>query len=705
MRALEPAETGRLDCRGFWIAYEVFGETTGRPLLLLPTWLAHMRHWRFQVPYFARHGFRVITYDHAGYGLAGPVDDVRAHAPDLVVDQAIDLLDHLGVERADVIGLSRGASLGFNLAARYPDRVGRYIAIGCGVDPAVVPDAGFIEDKHADFWVDRPFEESRKKRDGNFRLGHWPEFVGLHMNDVFTEPHSTRGVELLNEWSLMHKPEVQVQANWNASLQPALNGRQQLELARCPVLLLYGSEDVLTPPAIGRRIVELRSDFAMTVYEGSGHAPNAREPVRANLDMARFLGDRGPSTWRRAASRPKRALFLSSPIGLGHALRDLAIADELRHLVPGVEIDWLTQSPVTNVLEQRGERVHPLSKQLAGESKHIETEMGGEHDLRVFQAFRRMDEILVANFMVFHDVVKDGDYDLWIGDEAWDVDHFLHENPELHTSPFAWLTDFVGWLPMPPDPDGREAFLTTDYNAEMLEHVERFPRVRDAAIFVGNPQDIPPDAFGPGLPAIREWTEQHYVFPGYIQYFDPRSFDRAGLRERFGFKPDECVALATVGGTSVGTSLLKRVIAAYPFAKELIPNLRFIVVAGPRIDLASLPKIDGIEYRTYVHHLYEMLAAVDIALVQGGLSTTMELVAAQRPFLSFPLQGHFEQNRLVPYRLRNYGVPDEAIVDFACASPETIAQRLASSLQTPARYKPIEQGGARRAAERLAALL
>ena len=55
-----------------------------------------------------------------------------------------------------------------------------------------------------------------------------------------------------------------------------------------------------------------------------------------------------------------------------------------------------------------------------------------------------MDEILVANFMVFHDVVQDEPYDLWIGDEAWDVDHFLHENPELKTAAYAWLTDFVG---------------------------------------------------------------------------------------------------------------------------------------------------------------------------------------------------------------------------------------------------------------------
>ena len=84
-------------------------------------------------------------------------------------------------------------------------------------------------------------------------------------------------------------------------------------------------------------------------------------------------------------------------------------------------------------------------------------------------------------------------YDLWIGDEAWELDYYLHENPEQKRAAYVWLTDFVGWLPMA-DGGEREAFLTADYNAEMIEHIERFPRVRDRAIFVGNPDDIVPGA-------------------------------------------------------------------------------------------------------------------------------------------------------------------------------------------------------------------
>ena len=96
---------------------------------------------------------------------------------------------------------------------------------------------------------------------------------------------------------------------------------------------------------------------------------------------------------------------------------------------------------------------------------------------------------------------------------AWDLDYFLHENPELKSAAYAWLTDFVGWLPMP-DGGEREAFLTADYNAEMIEQIARYRRIRDRAIFVGDPEDIVPDRFGVDLPLIRDWTERHFRFAG-----------------------------------------------------------------------------------------------------------------------------------------------------------------------------------------------
>jgi predicted glycosyltransferase len=412
-----------------------------------------------------------------------------------------------------------------------------------------------------------------------------------------------------------------------------------------------------------------------------------------------------PGAREATAHRPngrRRALFVSSPIGLGHARRDVAIAKELRRLVPDLAVDWLAQDPVTRVLEREGERVHPMSRHLANESSHIESE-SAEHDLHCFQAWRRMDEILCANYMVFHDLVREERYDLWVGDEAWEVDYYLHEHPSEKRAPYAWMTDFVGWLPME-DGGPHEAFLTADYNAEMVEHIAAHPEVRDRALFVGNPGDIVPDRLGPELPAIRDWTEAHFDFAGYVTGFDPVDYrDRERLRAELGYRPGEQVCLVTVGGSGVGESLLRKVMAAYPAAKERVPGLRMIVVAGPRIDPSSLPAADGLQVCRYVHDLYRHLAACDLAVLQGGLTTAMELTANKRPFIYFPLAHHFEQNLHVHHRLERHRAGRR--MEFDESEPEDIAAAIGDEIGREVDYRDVETDGAARAAKRIAELL
>jgi UDP-N-acetylglucosamine:LPS N-acetylglucosamine transferase len=314
-----------------------------------------------------------------------------------------------------------------------------------------------------------------------------------------------------------------------------------------------------------------------------------------------------------------------------------------------------------------------------------------------------MDEILLSNFMVFHDLVRDEAYDIWIGDEAWELDYYLHENPEQKHAAYVWLTDFVGWLPMP-DGGAHEAFLTADYNAEMIEHIARFPHVRDRAIFVGNESDIVPDAFGPELPLIRDWTREHYSFAGYVTGFDPSDFaDRARLRHELGYRDDEQICIVTVGGSGVGGHLLRRVIEAFPEAKRRVPSLRTIVVTGPRIDPDLFAKHEGLEVRGFVPELYRHLAACDLAIVQAGLTTCMELTATGRPFLYVPLRHHFEQNFHVRHRLNQYGAG--RLLDFDQARPEVIADMITHEIERPVDYAPVESDGATHAATLIAELL
>jgi pimeloyl-ACP methyl ester carboxylesterase len=540
---------------------------------------------------------------------------------------------------------------------------------------------------------------------------HWkqdyPEFAEWFISRCLPEPHSTKWIEDGVGWALDTDPKTLIATALGAWLR---DRRQLRDLARnlnCPVLVIHGDRDRITPPRDGRALARIGGG-KLEVVRGAGHFPHARKPVQVNLALRDLCEEafgrprtpRDPTVYR-PDGRP-RALYVSSPIGLGHAQRDVAIARELRRLHPDLQIDWLAQHPVTRVLDAEGELIHPASAHLANESRHIESE-SAEHDLHCFQALRRMDEILAANFMLFHDLVREQRYDLWIGDEAWELDYYLHENPREKRVPFVWLTDFVGYLPMD-DGDEREGFLTADYNSDMIEHIADHPQVRDRAIFVGDPDDIVPERFGPGLPAIRAWTEQHFSFAGYITGFDPAVFaDREALRAELGYDREERVCVVTVGGSGVGMSLLQRVVASFAEAKQLVPALRMIVVAGPRIDPSTLPAADGLEIHAYVHNLYRHLAACDLAIVQGGLTTAMELTANRRPFIYFPLRHHFEQNFHVRHRLERYGAGRR--MDFDDSPPEAIANAIAEEIGRDVSYRPVAGGGAARAAALIAELL
>jgi predicted glycosyltransferase len=313
-----------------------------------------------------------------------------------------------------------------------------------------------------------------------------------------------------------------------------------------------------------------------------------------------------------------------------------------------------------------------------------------------------MDEVLIANFMIFQDAVEQGGYDLVIADEAWDIDHFWHEHPELKKAKLAWFTDFVGYLPMPSGGE-REAFLTTDYNAEMIEHIERHPGVRDRAIFVGEAEAIIPRSFGENLPEMRDWVPKHFDFAGYIIGEHPQSFgNRADLRESLGYKRDELVCIVTVGGSGIGGHLIKRILQSWPTVAAKLPELRMIVVAGPRIDPRAFNVPPGVEMHAFVPNLDRHLAACDLALVQGGLTTCMELTAAGTPFIYFPLKNHFEQNFHVAHRLDLYGAGRR--MEFETSTPDMIADAIVAVLKAPVNYKPVEAGGAARAARMLADL-
>lgn len=617
---VQPVREGFVENNGVKSWYAQFGES-GPWLAFAPIYQIATSHiLRGVLPWLSQH-FRVAVMDLRGNGKSDRPTRQEDYHFDLYYGDFVAVLDALGIERTAVVGKSATAMTAIRLAAEQPRRVSHLITIGGWVsmkftDPAQL--AG-VEKAHAKMRED------------------WAGHMDSFFSAVFTEPHSTKPYEDAVLWNGANTNGETVAMGRNGWI-----GTDVLALARrvrCPTLVIHGDGDKIVPHAQGETIANAIPGARLLTVEGGGHLQAVRDPVMLAHAVRDFVGAQpAKSTWVRGMARKPRALFVSSAIGLGHVQRDLAIAREMRKHRPDLQIDWFTVHPASTYLEREGERVHPICRRLANESRHFESR-AGEHDLQAFFALRTMDELMAVNFMVFCDLLKEEHYDLVIGDEAWDVDYHFHENPELKRQPFVFLTDFLGCLPME-EGNEREAFLCADRNADDLEHVERFPWIRDRAIFVGNVEDTPEVPFGPGLPIIRDWAKKNFAFTGYALPFDPKSVaDTEALRAKHGYRAGEKLVIAAVGGTAVGAPLLQKIAAAFPHMKKQVPELRMVLVAGPRVSPEALPRHEGLDVLPYVHNLFEHLAVSDLALVQGGLSTCMELVATRRPFLSFRWSG------------------------------------------------------------------
>ena len=701
MRAKMPAKEGFVDRNGVKLHYEIYGHGP-ETIVFVPPWsITHARIYKAQLPYFSER-FRCVTYDGRGNGKSGRPEDVAAYSLSNYVADVLAVMDATGTDKAILVGLSFGGMLTSILAAYHPERVKGAILAGSAA--SIGPGYPYMTPQH--FLAQSDGFEGWNKYNRAYWLTNYPDFADYFVRQIFSEPHSTRQIEEGIDWANDTSGPVLAKTVEARLIPPDFDVSEAMyRKIRCPLLMFHGDNDQVQPYARAKFVSEITGAEFVT-FPGGGHNPLGRFPAKCNALIADFI-DRKLDI--KASPKPafrtgksRKVIYLSSPIGLGHGRRDIAITRELRKLHSDVQVDWLAQDPVTRLLEANGENIHPLSPRLASETQHIELE-SGEHDLHAFQALRRMDEVLIANFMIFQDAVEHGNYDLVIADEAWDIDHFWHEHPELKKAALAWFTDFVGFLPMPSGGE-REAFLTGDYNAEMIEHVERHPGVRDRAIFVGEPEDVIPRSFGRDLPDMRDWVPKHFDFAGYILGEHPRAFGtRVDLRQALGYRSDERICIVTVGGSGVGTHLIRRILQSWPMARARIPELRMIVVAGPRIDPQSLQVPDGVEVRAFVPNLDRHLAACDLALVQGGLTTCMELAAAGTPFIYFPLQNHFEQKFHVAHRLDRYRAGRR--MEFATSTPDMIADAMVAALRAPVRFGPVEAGGAARAARMLAELI
>ena len=404
---------------------------------------------------------------------------------------------------------------------------------------------------------------------------------------------------------------------------------------------------------------------------------------------------------------PGRILFISGSVGLGHATRDLAIAAALRRTLPDLAIDWLAAPPASDCLRQAGERLLPAAADWADESAagvelaDREAARGRPFRFNVLASFLANQQLHRRNAEVFGRVVAERAYALIIGDETYEILLALRARRVRTPAPFIMLYDFIGADAATRNPLERLGVYLS--NRRWAYGYQRAPELPITACFIGEAADIPDRPFGPGLPNRRRWAHEHCQVLGYLLPFDAAACqDRAAMRRKLGYG-EEPLVMCTAGGSGVGQELLALCRQCFPLLRARMPDLRMVIVAGPRAGSAGTAAPAGLEERGYVPALYEHFAASDLVVTQGGGTSTLELTALRRPFLYFPLEGHFEQQVHVAGRLARHGAGVR--MGFGETTPASLAEAILAQIGRPVDYPAISVAGAERLATIAAALL
>jgi len=259
---------------GIRLYYEEHG--SGEPLILIMGTSADHGYWSAQVPAYAER-YRTIVFDSRGTGQSSRPDDPNTCTPGALADDVDGLLEHLGVARAHVSGLSLGAAVGQELALRNPDRVATLQLHGAWAQP------------------DPAFVYGIECMKYPLLLGDLEAFTRVAFSWIFT-------AEFLNHDPSRTAMLAAVQDNPHPASVSGILGHihadlihdtaERLHAIRCPTLVTAGERDIQVPARLGRAVHRAipGSQFLLFVGPGSSHLSCVERAAQFNAVTLDWLG-------------------------------------------------------------------------------------------------------------------------------------------------------------------------------------------------------------------------------------------------------------------------------------------------------------------------------------------------------------------------------------------------------------------------------
>lgn len=284
LRGIEAKEEGFTQRDGVRIHYQVFGGGE-QAVLLLPTWsIVHSDFWRNQVPHLAA-DHTVVAFDGRGNGASERPVQASAYAERGFADDALAVLDAVGIEKASILSASQGGCWGLVLAAEHPERIPAVVFIA----PDLPLGPGHPEQERANELFDERLDDHHGwlKWNRHYWREDWPGFLEFFFSNCFTEPDSRSEIDHFFGMGMETDPDTII-----ATIEaPALGAHTAERLAasvRIPTLVIHGDHDAITPLHRGETLARL-AGAELFVLRGSGHEPQCRIPEQVNPILDDFL--------------------------------------------------------------------------------------------------------------------------------------------------------------------------------------------------------------------------------------------------------------------------------------------------------------------------------------------------------------------------------------------------------------------------------
>jgi pimeloyl-ACP methyl ester carboxylesterase len=274
----------------------------GRPIVFAHEFASDHRQWEGQVRYFSRH-YRCIVFDAPGYPPSDVPEDEAAYDWRRQVANIAAVMDHLGVERAAVVGLSMGAYAALMFGLHHKERASALVVAGCG--------SGAPKDARARFQDECRATADRIAREGMARVARE---LAVGATRVQLQNKDRRGWEEFARNLAEHSSSGSAKTlrRFQAERPSLFDFETEFAGLDVPILLVVGDED---EPCLETNLHLKRTlpRAGLLVFANTGHAVNLEEPALFNDAVARFLAAADGDTWPRRDPRSKSANVL--PLG------------------------------------------------------------------------------------------------------------------------------------------------------------------------------------------------------------------------------------------------------------------------------------------------------------------------------------------------------------------------------------------------------